>query len=344
MITERCLAFLDCFPCLWHYSEGFRHIISLNSHNMNSPSEQMGKLQSSEAKNLPKLAQVTELGLQPMPESSLFTSGEGFVFHRNVLWNTHKSSDLSAAGNEEAGKGGHAVLALKHLLFCKKKQAWAGAFRVYTVHDKYWTTGRDKETCLCLCSKALASWTFIWLSEEGSWCHLSLEGREGIQSDTTVYTKAVTAAMKLKDALWKKSYDQPRQHIKKQRHYFDNKGLSNQGYDFSSSHVEMWELDSKESWVPNNWCFRTVVLEKTLDSPLDGKESKPVNPKGNESWIFIGRTDAEAETPILWPPDVKNWLIEKDPYAGKDWRQEEKGTTKDEMVGWHHRLDGHEFE
>ena len=106
----------------------------------------------------------------------------------------------------------------------------------------------------------------------------------------------------------------------------------------------MWELDHKESWALKNWCFRTVVLEKTLKSPLDCKESQPVHPKGNQSWIFIGRTDAEAETLILWPSDVKNWLIGKDPDAGKDWRQEEKGTTEDEMVRWHHWLNVHEFE
>ena len=106
----------------------------------------------------------------------------------------------------------------------------------------------------------------------------------------------------------------------------------------------MWKLDCKESWVPKNCCFWTVVLEKTLESLLDCKEIQPVHPKGNQSWIFNGRTDAEAETPILWPPDAKNWLIWKDPDAGKDWRQEEKGTTEDEVVGWHHRLNGHEFE
>ena len=124
---------------------------------------------------------------------------------------------------------------------------------------------------------------------------------------------------------WKKSYDQPGQHIKKEKHYFANKGPSSQPYGFSSSHVWMWELDYKKSWVPKNWCFRTVVLEKILKSPLGCKEIQPVHPKGNQSWIFIGRTDAEAETPILWPPDIKNWLIGKDPDAGKDWRQEEKG-------------------
>ena len=105
----------------------------------------------------------------------------------------------------------------------------------------------------------------------------------------------------------------------------------------------MWELDYKESWVPKNWCFWTVVLENTLESPLDCKEIKPVHPKGNQFWIFIGRTDAKAETPILWPPDAKNWLTGRDPDAGKDWKREEKGTTEDEMVGWHHRLGGHGF-
>ena len=122
-----------------------------------------------------------------------------------------------------------------------------------------------------------------------------------------------------------------------------NKNLSSQSYGFSSSHVWMWELDYKESWAPKNLCFRTVVLEKTLESPLDCKEINPVHPKGNQSWMFIGRTDAEAETPVLWLPDVKNWLMWKDPDAGKDWRWE-KGMTEDEMVGWHHRLDGHEFD
>ena len=143
-------------------------------------------------------------------------------------------------------------------------------------------------------------------------------------------------------APWKKGYDQPRQHIKKQRHYFDNKGLSSQSYGFSSSHVWMWELDYKESWAPKNWCFWTVVL-KTLMSPLDFKQIKLVNPKGNQSWIFIGRTDAKAEAPILGPPEAKNWLLGKDPDVGKNLRQEEKGMTVDEMVGWHHQLDGHEF-
>ena len=143
--------------------------------------------------------------------------------------------------------------------------------------------------------------------------------------------------------LRRKAMKKPRQHIKKQRHYFANKGPSSQVYGFSSSHVWMWELDYKESWAPKNWCFWTVVLEKTLESPLDCKEIKPVNPKESQAWIFIGRTDAEAETPILWPPDAKYWVIRKDPDAGKDWTQE-KGTTEDEMVECHHQLDGHEFE
>ena len=116
-------------------------------------------------------------------------------------------------------------------------------------------------------------------------------------------------------------------------YYSADKGLSSQGYILSSSHVWMWELDHKEGWALKNWCFRTVVLEKTLESPLDCKKIKPANPKGNQSWIFIGRTDAEVETPKLWPPDVKNWLIWRDDDAGKDWRWEEKGMTKDEVVG-----------
>ena len=142
-------------------------------------------------------------------------------------------------------------------------------------------------------------------------------------------------------APWKKSSDQPRQHIKKQRHYFANKGLSSQSYGFSSSHVWLWELDYKESWVLKNWCFWTVVLEKTLESPLDCKEIQPVHPNGDQSLVIIGRTDAEAETLILWSPHGKNCLIGKDPDARKDWRWE-KG--EDEMAGWHHWLSGHEFE
>ena len=142
---------------------------------------------------------------------------------------------------------------------------------------------------------------------------------------------------------WKESYHQPRQHIKKQRHYFVNKGPSSQGYGFSSSHVWMWELDHKESWALKNWCFWTVVLEKTLESPMDCKEIQSVHPKGDQSWGFIGRTDVEAETQIFWPPDVKSWLFWKDPDVGKDWRQEEKRMAEDEVVRWHHLLSEHEF-
>ena len=132
--------------------------------------------------------------------------------------------------------------------------------------------------------------------------------------------------------------------LKTQRHYFATKGWHSQSYGLSSSHVWMRKVGHKESWVPKNWCFWTVVLEKTLENSLYYKEIQPVNPKGNQSWIFIERTDAEADAPILWPCDEKNWLIGKDPNARKDWRQEEKGITEDEMVGWHHWLDGHEFE
>ena len=134
-------------------------------------------------------------------------------------------------------------------------------------------------------------------------------------------------------APWKESYDQPRYHIKKQRHYFANKVSFSQGYGFSSGHVWMWELDCEESWAPKNWCFWTVVLEKTLESPLNCEEIQPVYPKGDQSWVFIGRTDAEAEALILWPPHAKSWLIGKDLDAGRDWGQEEKGTTDDEMAG-----------
>ena len=150
--------------------------------------------------------------------------------------------------------------------------------------------------------------------------------------------------MKLKDASpWKKSYDKPRQHIKKQRHYFANKGPSSQGYGFSSSHVCMWELDHKESWALNNLCFWTVMLEKTLESPWTARRSnqsilKEINPEYLLEGLML------KLTPVLWLPDVKNWLTGKDPDAGKDWRQEDNGKTEDEMVGWHHWLDVHEFE
>ena len=154
----------------------------------------------------------------------------------------------------------------------------------------------------------------------------------------------VIVDMKLKDTPWKESYDQLRQHIKKQRHYFVHKGWSSQGYGFSSSHVWMWELDYKESWAPKNWCFWTVMLKETLESSLDCKEIQPVHSKGDQFRVFFGWNDAKAETPILWPPDAKSWLIWKDSDAETNWRWEEKGTTEDEMVGWHHQFNGHEFE
>ena len=144
-------------------------------------------------------------------------------------------------------------------------------------------------------------------------------------------------------ASWKKSYDEPRQHIKKQRHYFANKGPSSQDYGFSSGHVLMWELDCQENWGEKNQCFWTVVVEKTLESPLVCKEIQLVHPKGNQSWIFIGRTDAEAETSILWHLMWRTNSLEKDPDAGKYWRQEEKGTTEDETFEWHYWINGHEF-
>ena len=141
-----------------------------------------------------------------------------------------------------------------------------------------------------------------------------------------------------------KSYDQPTWCIKKQRYHFANKSLYSQSYGLSSSHMCMWELDYKEDGGPKNWCFLTLVLEKTLESPLDSKEIKPVNSEGNQSWIFIRRTDADSKAPILWPLDAKSQPIGKYPDDGKDWGQEGKGATEDEMVGWHHWLNGHEFE
>ena len=132
--------------------------------------------------------------------------------------------------------------------------------------------------------------------------------------------------------------------IRMKRHHFANESLIRQSYGFFSSHVWMWELDHKKGWVLKIRRFRTVVPEKTLESPLDSKEIKPVNSKGNEHWIFIGRIDAEVEAAILWPPDAKNWLISKKSHAGKDWRQEDKGTIEDEMIRWHYRHNGHEFE
>ena len=186
--------------------------------------------------------------------------------------------------------------------------------------------------------------TTIWPVDLWQKCKdISMEERLLFQE---MFLKQLDILMQKKKMLtpWKKSNDKPRQCIKKQRHHFANESPYSQSYGFSSSHVWMWELDHKEGWAQKNWCFWIVVLEKTLESPLDYKEIQPVHLKGDQSWVFIGRTDAVAETPILWPPDEKNWLSGKDPDTGKDWGQEEKGTTEDEMVGWRHRLNGHEFE
>ena len=155
---------------------------------------------------------------------------------------------------------------------------------------------------------------------------------------------ATREALNINILLGKKAMTNLDSTLKEQRHHFANKGLHSQSYGFSSSHVPTWELDHKEGWAPKNWCFLIIMLEKTLESPLDCKKIKPVNPKGNQPWIFIGRIDAEAEAPILWPPDAKSQFTGKDPDAGKDWRQEEKGMAEDEMVGWHHQLSGCESE
>ena len=155
--------------------------------------------------------------------------------------------------------------------------------------------------------------------------------------------QTVTAAMKLRHLLLG-TKAMTTKCVKNQRYHFTNKGPSSQSYGFSRSHVWLYELECKEGWVLKNWYFWMVVLEKTLESPLDCKEIKPVNPKGNQSWIFIGRTDAEAEASILWPPDAKIQLIRKDPDAGNNCGKEEKGATEDEMVGWHHQLNGHDIE
>ena len=137
-------------------------------------------------------------------------------------------------------------------------------------------------------------------------------------------------------APWKESYDKPRQHIKKQRHHFADKGPYSQSCGSSSSHVQMWAVNHKEDWAPKNWCFQIVMLDKTLESPLDSKEIKPIKLEGNQPWLFIGSTDAKAKTLVLWPPDMKSWLTEKDPDAEKDGGQKE-------MIGWHHWLNWHEF-
>ena len=167
---------------------------------------------------------------------------------------------------------------------------------------------------------------------------------EKVEAVTDLFTWSQKSLWMVTAALWKESYDKLRQHIKKQRHHFPDRGLYSQKYGFSFSHVWMWELDHKEDREPKNWCFWIVVLGKTLASPLDCNEIKPVNPKGDQPWIFIGRTDAKAEAPVLWQPDEKSLVIGKDPDDGKDWMQKEKGMAEDEMVRKHHQLNGNEFE
>jgi len=162
------------------------------------------------------------------------------------------------------------------------------------------------------------------------------------QWQTTFLGSKISAAMKTL-APWQESCDKPRQHIKKQRHDFALKGLYSQSYSFSSSHVQMWKSDLKEDWAPKTWCFQTVVLEKTLESPLDCKEIKPVKPKGNQPWIFIGRTDAEAQYFGHLMRRAKSQLTGKDSDSRKYWRQKEKGAAEDEIAGWRHWLNRHEF-
>ena len=185
--------------------------------------------------------------------------------------------------------------------------------------------------------------------------HFMANGREKVEAvtDFIFLGSKITAVgdcsheIKKTLASWKKCYGKPRQCIKKQRHHFTNRSPYSQSYGFTANHVWMvwmWELNQKEDWALKNWCFQTVVLEKTLESPLDCKEIQPVNAKGNPSWIFIGRTDAEAEAPVVWPPDAKSWLTEKEADAGKDCWQKEKDATEDEMVRWYHWLNRHEFE
>ena len=156
-----------------------------------------------------------------------------------------------------------------------------------------------------------------------------------------MYLSLVCNAMTFDEPIYRISFKNTRQHVKKQRFYFAEKSSCSQIYGFYSSHVWMWQLDCKEGWMLKNWCFQIVMLEKTLESPLDCKEIQSVHPKGDQSWIFTGRTVVEA--PLIWPLDEKSWLIRKDPDAGKDWGQEEKRVTEDEMVGWHHQLNGQEF-
>ena len=232
----------------------------------------------------------------------------------------------------------------KELIHLKRPLSWRSLRAGGEGDDRGWEDWMASPT----------QWTWVWVNSRSCWW----TGRLGVLQFMGSQRVGHDWATKLN---WKITADYDRSHeierplllgrkamtnldsILKSRDYFTDKDASSQSSGFSSGHVWMWELDYKESWALKNWCFWTVVLEKTLESPLNFKEFKPVHPKGNQFCIFIGRIDAEAETPTLWPPDTKNWLTGKDPDAGKDWRQEEKRTTEDEMVGWNHQLDRHEF-
>ena len=194
-----------------------------------------------------------------------------------------------------------------------------------STNNKFWRGCREKGTllqCWWECRLVQPQWRTLWKFLKKLELELPSVQFSSVQSLSRVWLFATP----------------------KQRHYFVNKGPSSQGYGFSSGHVWMWKLDCEESWVPKNWCFWSVVLEKTLESPLDYKEIQLVHSEGYQSWDFFGRNDAKAETPVLWPPHAKSWLIGKGCDAGRDWVQEEKGTAEDEMAGWHHRLDGCESE
>ena len=190
------------------------------------------------------------------------------------------------------------------------------------------------------CNLPSSSFHGIFQARILEWVAISFSRRSSQPRDWTQVSCIIGRCF----TIWATGEVQPGQHIKKQRHHFAHKSPYSQSYGFSSSHIWMWELDDKEGWVLKNCYFWTVVLEKTLESPLDCKEIKPVNPKGNQFWIFIGRTDAKAEAPILWPADEKSWLTGKDGNVGKDWGQEEKGAAEDKIFGWHHQLNGYEFE
>ena len=188
-----------------------------------------------------------------------------------------------------------------------------------------------------MASSPITSWQIEGENEKTVTDFMFLVSKSTVDHDTQPHNYKMLAP-------WKESYGKRRQCAEKKRHPFADQVSYHQNYSFSSSHVQMWELDSKKGWMPKNWCFCTVVLEKTLESTCTTSSIKPVNPKRNQPWILIGRIDAEAEAPTLWPTDMKRRLNGKDPDAGKEWKKRGKGVIEDEMVGWHHRLNGYEFE